>query len=102
MLSVMRDESAPAERRDDMARAAAPYVHPRLVSLGALDGTWLLPSPIGRLVNSKQIDINKHATLSSTLVRLAQRKDVSPTLSDLQCEYLGSFAAVLEPRRDSG
>jgi hypothetical protein len=73
-----------------------------MLGLGALDGTWLLPSPIGRLVNSKQIDINKHATLSSTLVRLAQRKDVSPTLSDLQCEYLGSFAAVLEPRRDSG
>jgi hypothetical protein len=33
MLSVMRDENAPAERRDDMARAAAPYVHPKLAAL---------------------------------------------------------------------
>ena len=30
MLSVMRDESAPPERRDEMAKAAAPFVHPRL------------------------------------------------------------------------
>jgi hypothetical protein len=30
MLSVMRDESAAPERRDDMAKAAAPYVHARL------------------------------------------------------------------------
>ena len=29
MLAVMRDPNAPAERRDAMARAAAPYVHPR-------------------------------------------------------------------------
>ena len=27
MLRVMRDEDAPAERRDYMARAAAPYLH---------------------------------------------------------------------------
>lgn len=33
MLRVMRDENAPAERRDDMARAAAPYVHPRLAAI---------------------------------------------------------------------
>lgn len=32
MLSVMRDEYASKERRDEMAKAAAPYVHPRLVS----------------------------------------------------------------------
>ena len=30
MLSIMRDESQPQERRDEMAKAAAPYVHPRL------------------------------------------------------------------------
>lgn len=33
MLRVMRDETAPAERRDDMAKAAAPYVHPKLQSI---------------------------------------------------------------------
>jgi hypothetical protein len=30
MLAVMRDETAPSERRDEMAKAAAPFVHPRL------------------------------------------------------------------------
>jgi hypothetical protein len=30
MLSVLRDETAPPERRDEMAKAAAPFVHPRL------------------------------------------------------------------------
>jgi hypothetical protein len=42
-----------------------------------------------RLVNGEQIDMQEHATLSSTLVRLAQRiginrvaKDVTPSLAD--------------------
>lgn len=30
MLSVMRDESAEPMRRDDAAKAAAPYIHPKL------------------------------------------------------------------------
>ena len=33
MLDVMRDETADLQRRDEMARAAAPYVHPRLSSI---------------------------------------------------------------------
>lgn len=33
MLNVMRDEGAPPERRDSMAKAAAPYVHPSLKSV---------------------------------------------------------------------
>jgi hypothetical protein len=33
MLSVMRDETAPPERRDDMAKAAAPFVHPKLATM---------------------------------------------------------------------
>jgi hypothetical protein len=33
MLSVMRDETAPRERRDEMAKAAAPFVHPRLAAM---------------------------------------------------------------------
>ncbi len=32
MLSVLRDETAPPERRDEMAKAAAPFVHPRLTA----------------------------------------------------------------------
>ena len=41
MIRVMRDESAPVERRDEMAKAAAPYVHPRLAAIeyaGTLSG----------------------------------------------------------------
>jgi|SRR6476660_2114148 len=33
MLRVMRDATADTHRRDDMAKAAAPYIHPRLASL---------------------------------------------------------------------
>jgi hypothetical protein len=32
MLSILRDEKQPADRRDNMAKAAAPYVHPHLTS----------------------------------------------------------------------
>ena len=33
MLRVMRDPSAPPKRRDEMAKAAAPYVHAKLSSI---------------------------------------------------------------------
>lgn len=33
MLKVMRDAKADAGRRDEMAKAAAPYVHPKLQSV---------------------------------------------------------------------
>ena len=33
MLSIMRDPNAPAYRRDEMAKAAAQYMHPRLNSV---------------------------------------------------------------------
>lgn len=32
MLKVMADENSDTRRRDDMAKAAAPYMHPRLQS----------------------------------------------------------------------
>jgi hypothetical protein len=32
MLAVIRDEQADLQRRDDMAKAAAPHVHPRLAA----------------------------------------------------------------------
>jgi hypothetical protein len=35
MLAVLRDENAVPERRDDMAKAAAPYIHPRLSNVEA-------------------------------------------------------------------
>jgi hypothetical protein len=33
MLRVMRDTKADTHRRDEMAKAAAPYIHPRLASI---------------------------------------------------------------------
>jgi hypothetical protein len=33
MLSVVRDENADMKRRDEMAKAAAPYMHPRLAAV---------------------------------------------------------------------
>ena len=33
MLQVMRDADADPKRRDDMAKAAAPFVHPRLAQV---------------------------------------------------------------------
>jgi hypothetical protein len=33
MLAIMRDETADEARRADMAKAAAPYVHPRLAAV---------------------------------------------------------------------
>ena len=35
MLRVMRDPKADKSRRDEMAKAAAPYLHPRLQSTTA-------------------------------------------------------------------
>lgn len=52
MLSVMRDTKADVARRDDMAKASAPYVHPKLAAVehtGADGGpmamtfAWLTP-----------------------------------------------------------
>ena len=30
MLQVLRDENAPADRRDEMAKSAAPYIHSKM------------------------------------------------------------------------
>lgn len=38
MLRHMRDESAPIAERLDMAKAAAPYIHPKLSSIEARIG----------------------------------------------------------------
>jgi hypothetical protein len=37
MLRVMRDSRAAPERRDQMAKAAAPYMHPRLTAIEVSD-----------------------------------------------------------------
>jgi hypothetical protein len=55
-----------------------------------------------RLVNGEQIDVGEHATLCSTLVRLAGRigidrraRNVTPTLQD----YLADKAEIEQPER---
>ena len=46
MLSVMRDSAADSKRRDAMAMAAAPYLHPRLTAIDAkLSPAASEPSP---------------------------------------------------------
>src|SRR5260370_33152572 len=40
MLSVLRDETAPPERRDELAQAAAPLVHPRLMATQVQGGSY--------------------------------------------------------------
>jgi hypothetical protein len=37
MLKVMRDRKKPWERRDEMAKAAAPYLHPKLAAITVED-----------------------------------------------------------------
>ena len=48
MLRVMRDETAEPTRRDAMARASAPYVHPTLAAVAHrhvnADGTPIAPT----------------------------------------------------------
>jgi hypothetical protein len=50
MLRVMRDETAEPTRRDAMARASAPYVHPTLAAVAHrhtnADGTPITPTVI--------------------------------------------------------
>ena len=55
MLKVMRDAKADSSRRDDMAKAAAPYVHPKLTSMqhkgsiGTYDLTKMSDDELDRL-----------------------------------------------------
>jgi hypothetical protein len=55
MLKVMRDDKADDGRRDDMAKAAAPYVHPKLSSMqhkgsiGTYDLTKMSDDELDRL-----------------------------------------------------
>ncbi|MBV9995533.1 MAG: hypothetical protein JO127_09995 [Caulobacteraceae bacterium] len=42
LLSIMRDEDRPTDERVEAAKAAAPYVHPKLASIQAkVEGGWM-------------------------------------------------------------
>jgi hypothetical protein len=65
MIRVMRDKRAPVKRRDDMAKAAAPYVHPKLAAIeyaGTLSG-----KPPSRMTDEELIVIIRegHAQLAA-------------------------------------
>lgn len=50
MLAVLRDVSQPTDRRDEMAKAAAPYIHPKLTSVeGSLNLTHRHEEALGEL-----------------------------------------------------
>jgi hypothetical protein len=72
MLAVMRDPRASAKRRDEMAKAAAPYVHPRLAALTNSQGDG--PAEITVTV----IDADRIKALSALIARHKMRGDGNP------------------------
>jgi len=58
MLAVMRDPNEPPERRDEMAKAAAPYVHPKLgaYATGGLGRAHKRAAPVGTVVRAGTVD----------------------------------------------
>lgn len=54
MLKVMRDSKADKSRRDDMAKAAAPYIHPRLSAVAVADSGSTLQKLADRLSRAGQ------------------------------------------------
>ena len=61
MLRVMHDESEPIARRDDMAKAAAPYIHPRLASKDLT-----IKQPLAGLSNDELADLIERIRLLKT------------------------------------
>lgn len=72
MLKVMRDEKADASRRDDMAKAAAPYVHPKLASMqhSGPNGGPIQTVDITRLkgMTSEELDVLERALVQIGIV----------------------------------
>ncbi len=59
MIAVMRDEAAEPDRRADMAKAAAPYMHPRLQMIQGDPAKPLLAAQkINVLVLARQIALS--------------------------------------------
>ncbi|MDH3669557.1 MAG: hypothetical protein OES46_00125 [Gammaproteobacteria bacterium] len=61
MLQVMRDPATEAQRRDEMAKAAAPYCHARLqVIQGGAEDQINDKKPINLLVVARQVALALH------------------------------------------
>ena len=61
MIRVMRDNNEPLARRDDMAKAAAPYIHPRLASKDLT-----IKQPLAGLSNDELADLIERIRLLKT------------------------------------
>jgi len=66
MIRVMRDESAPAERRDEMAKAAAPYVHPKLAAIE--HEVELLKKPMSEMTDAELMLIASGVVKNGALI----------------------------------
>lgn len=69
MLNVMRNDRADTKRRDDMAKAAAPFVHSRAIEHTGRDG-----GPISTLDLTKATD-EQLAALETVFGPLAESSD---------------------------
>lgn len=70
MLKVMRNSKAHPQRRDEMAKAAAPYVHPKLAAVqhsGPKGG----PIPVVDLTNMSPDDLTRLEALFGNLAGVA-------------------------------
>ncbi len=83
MLRVMRDPASDDERRDQMAKAAAPYVHPRLA---AIQHTGKDGGPIG------------HANISDTELARAIAFTLAKAVQAKPIEHL-STSGIMAPKR---
>ncbi len=55
MLAVMRDPETPPQRRDDMAKACAPYMHARLAAVDPETGKALEQPQVNIMVAARQV-----------------------------------------------
>ncbi len=55
MLAVMRDPETPPQRRDDMAKACAPYMHARLAAVDPETGKAVEQPQVNIMVAARQV-----------------------------------------------
>jgi hypothetical protein len=68
MLRVMRDLTASAKRRDEMAKAAAPYLHSRLMSALPPE-PQNVPAPVTLVVQFESPDPTRFPNIIATVIR---------------------------------
>ncbi len=69
MLAAMRDPETPPQRRDDMAKACAPYMHPKLAAVDPETGKALEQPQVNIMVAARQVALllqKAHKQIEST------------------------------------